>query len=875
MNRLAESTQKSNSIAEILFSTVKKDSKFDNSAELDPTQKNSQAMELLQPEHPPHLDPTRYPLRGLSSPSRLFSPETAEEDTLRRNIADIVYVAVGKTVDKALSLLQWSFKQFAGCEICLLHIHQPSPLIPTLLGKLPASQANSELVKAYRREEREKMRNLLDIYLKACARTKVKASVLVTEADQVARGILELINRHCIKKLVMGAVPESCMKMRSSSKAFYASKKAPAFCEIWFVNKGKHAWVREAFERTSAEVSGSRSFRLSSRSNLSLNLGNWRSRSARNLVSDELSSRLGAGQVHTELPMSPRRQCNLSNVSSSSVSDSSSSSAEKRLSSNSDSKVDEDCLYSQFNEARTEAEASKHEAFREELNLKNLESGFIDAINKVKAFESAHAHEVNLREEAENELRSVINQQEKLSEEKEKLARKLERAMRNVAFLDCRAQGASRRREEVSAELKLVESSLAGLRLEKQKIRRQKMDATRWIERWKSNGHEGSSSFCNEFVGFEEGDEDLPEVAEFSLSELESATFHFSESFKLGQGGNGCVYKGEMLGRTVAIKKLHPHNMQGQLEFQQEVRVLSKLQHPHLVTMFGYCPEAWSIVYEYLPNGSLQDRLFRKTNVSPLSWEIRARVIAEISNALCFLHSSKPEKIVHGDLKPENILLDSELTCKICDFGICRLVSEESFYRSDFNNEPKGAFPYADPEFHRYGILTPKSDVYSFGIIILQLLTGRPPVGLVGEVRKAVFLGKLASILDSTAGECPIFLAKRLANIGLQCCEQHSRDRPDLTPSLVRELEQLHIPEERPVPSFFLCPIFQEIMHDPQLAADGFTYEGEAIRSWFKNGHMTSPMTNLKLNHLHLTPNHGLRLAIQDWLCKSRLYMYM
>ncbi|CAL5345198.1 unnamed protein product [Camellia sinensis] len=226
--------------------------------------------------------------------------------------------------------------------------------------------------------------------------------------------------------------------------------------------------------------------------------------------------------------------------------------------------------------------------------------------------------------------------------------------------------------------------------------------------------------------------------------------------------------------------------------------------------------------------------------------------------------------IVHGDLKPENILLDSNLNCKLYDFGICRLMPGETLRCPSFRRytEPKGAFSYTDPEVHRTGSLTPKSDVYSFGLIILQLLTGRTPVGL--------------SILDSSAGEWPNLVSKQLVDLGLQCCELNSRDRPELTPSLVKELEQLHTSEELPVPSFFLCPIlkgtvpdsdywwfcFQEIMHDPQEAADGFTYEGDALHGWLESGRETSPMTNLRLDHLHLTPNHALRLAIQDWLCK-------
>lgn len=242
-----------------------------------------------------------------------------------------------------------------------------------------------------------------------------------------------------------------------------------------------------------------------------------------------------------------------------------------------------------------------------------------------------------------------------------------------------------------------------------------------------------------------------------------------------------------------------------------QVQVLGKLQHHHLVTLIGVCPEAWSLVYEYLPNGSLQDCLFKRNNICSLNWKTRAKIIAEISSALLFLHSCEPENIVHGNLKPENVLLGSDLSCKLCDFAICRLMPEETLRCPSFrrDTELKGALSYTDPESQRTGSLSTKSDIYSFGLIILQLLTGRDPVGLGAEVRKAISIGKLATVLDSSAGEWPNFVSKKLVYLGLQCCELNSRDRPDLTPSLVRELEQLHTSEERPVPSFFLCPILQ------------------------------------------------------------------
>ncbi|XVE59254.1 hypothetical protein DITRI_Ditri05aG0031100 [Diplodiscus trichospermus] len=672
---------------------------------------------------------------------------------------------------------------------------------------------------------------------------------------------------------------------KKSSKASYAARNAPCFCDIWFINKGKLVWTREASEDPSslpsvgqvaatAPILRSNSLPHSKGDSL-VHPENIHSKSSRDITFVATTHLTESEPAHMNVSISPRLSSFSTRYSSNyyqslsipSCTTGSECAYETRLSLDSYLKDEEESLYSRLREASLEAEGSRNKALAESLKCQKLESEAMEAINKLKDFESARVHEVKLRKEAEEALRTAMQEQEKLIKEKEELTRELQGTMRNVALLNCHAQEANRKRDEADEELKLIQASIATLRQEKQRIRQQKMEAVRWLERWRSRGQAGAAT-CNGFIGLVE---DLPELAEFSLADVQTATCNFSESFKIGKGGHGCVYKGEMLGRTVAIKKLYPHNIQGQSEFQQEGKVLSKLHHPHLVTLLGVCPEAWSLVYEYLPNGSLQDRLFRKTSVSTLTWKTRTQIVAEISSALCFLHSTKPEKIVHGDLKPENILLDSELSCKICDFGISRLVTEDTLYWPRFhpNTEPKGAFPYSDPEVQRTGVLTPKSDIYAFGLIILQILTGRPAVGLAGEVRKAVSCGKLASILDRSAGEWPMFVARRLVDLGLQCCELYSRDRPDLKPSLVRELGQLHVSEERPVPAFFLCPILQEIMHDPQIAADGFTYEGEALRGWLENGRETSPMTNLSLSHLHLTPNHALRQAIQDWLCKA------
>jgi len=183
----------------------------------------------------------------------------------------------------------------------------------------------------------------------------------------------------------------------------------------------------------------------------------------------------------------------------------------------------------------------------------------------VNFFESAHAHEVKLRKEVGDAVSATIQEQRMFLEEKEEISRELERTTRSISLLENCAHEINSKLDEATNELSLIQASSSNLQHEKQEIRRQKMEALHWLERWKSCGHVGADH-C--IIGFSE---EFPELAEFSLSDLQNATCNFSESFKAMEGGYGSIYKGEMLGRTVAIRKLHSHNMQGSAEFHQEV----------------------------------------------------------------------------------------------------------------------------------------------------------------------------------------------------------------------------------------------------------------------------------------------------------------
>ncbi|XP_078156087.1 U-box domain-containing protein 70-like [Carex rostrata] len=372
--------------------------------------------------------------------------------------------------------------------------------------------------------------------------------------------------------------------------------------------------------------------------------------------------------------------------------------------------------------------------------------------------------------------------------------------------------------------------------------------------------------------------------SEFSLQELQQGTRNFSETLKIGEGGFGRVFKGSLRQTTVAIKLLNSQSLQGIAQFKREITILTKVRHPNLVTLIGACSDVSALVYEYLSNGSLEDRLTCANNTPPLTWQVRTRIIGEICLALIFLHSNKPELVVHGDLKPGNILLDTNLVSKLSDFGISRLLKQPDTNSTAFfqTYHPAGTFAYIDPEYLQTGMLTPKSDIYSFGIIILQLLTGKSPMYIAKQVQDAMRNGILLSVIDEKAGTWPFEQATELAKIALRCAELSRSLRPDLVNEVWAVVEPLMKaastcvePQSRGselgeecIPSHFICPINQEVMKNPHIAADGFTYEADAIKKWLSRGHNTSPMTNLPLPHHDLIPNRVLHSAIQEWLQK-------
>ncbi|XP_029127956.1 U-box domain-containing protein 35 [Cajanus cajan] len=279
----------------------------------------------------------------------------------------------------------------------------------------------------------------------------------------------------------------------------------------------------------------------------------------------------------------------------------------------------------------------------------------------------------------------------------------------------------------------------------------------------------------------------------YKTEELEAATDNFHDALKIGEGGYGPVFRGVIDHTVVAIKALRPDLVHGERQFQQELIVLSTIRHPSMVLLLGACPENGCLVYEYMENGSLEDCLFHKNNTPPIPWRTRFKIASEIATALLFLHQTKPEPLVHRDLKPANILLDKNYVSKISDVGLARLVppsvaDKTTQYRL---TGAAGTFCYIDPEYQQSGLLGVKSDIYSLGVVLLQIITGKSPMGLSHLVEKALHKGTFSEVLDPSVTDWPVEEAMAFANLALKCCELRKRDRPDLGTIILPELNRI------------------------------------------------------------------------------------
>lgn len=287
---------------------------------------------------------------------------------------------------------------------------------------------------------------------------------------------------------------------------------------------------------------------------------------------------------------------------------------------------------------------------------------------------------------------------------------------------------------------------------------------------------------------------------QFSLAEIQKATKDFDDKLTIGQGGFGKVYKGriyiEETNQVVAIKRLNSMSNQGADEFRAEIHMLSKLRHSHLVTLLGFCDDnnEMVLIYEYMPNGTLYDRLHKAEN--PLNWMQRLKIAIGAGSGLDYLHTGGgiQQAVIHRDIKSSNILLDKDMAARISDFGLSKMGSINQSV-SYVETSVKGTFGYLDPEYFYTRKLTRKTDVYAFGVVLFELLSGRLAVderygeehcSLVRWAQKCVKERKFNQMVDiNIRGTISPKCLRGFAQIANRCLHSVLKERPTMADVVV------------------------------------------------------------------------------------------
>ncbi|KAJ1391026.1 Zinc finger, RING/FYVE/PHD-type [Sesbania bispinosa] len=737
-------------------------------------------------------------------------------------VEDTVYVAVGKNVGKSQQLLHWVAQNLCGKNICLLHIHQLEP-VNSLINTM----------------------SVVDIFVLG----RVQAYKLLIEKEDIEKGIIEAISQHSIRWLVMGATADKYNKLAEqvSEKSILVREQALLSCNILFISKGSLICSRvDCTHKSEIETAPAL---------LVLN-SNMEAKQAEKIKSESIPDALKyLDSDDMEEIESVSSHCSL-------TAEWSFNSVIGR------SKLTNFLFHEEEENEREQASKINGRMDKTIMDAKSMKwIGIGEALKRWKdeALESRCVKEMSRRKEVEEQLVREKQEAQKMKNQRDEIMSELQLVQNQVSALKNQFLESQSTVTELEEKIISAVNLLISFREKRDKLRIEHADAVRKVKALRKF-READTSMLSYVVEF----------PSFSFMEINEATHDFDPSWKIGEGRYGSVYKGLLRNMHVAIKMLPSYGCQSQLEFQHQVEVLSRVRHPNLLTLIGICAESRSLVYEYLNNGSLESHLAQKDK-TPLPWQIRISIATDICSALIFLHSSEP-CIIHGNLKPSKVLLDANFVAKLGDLGIPCLVhqSVDSADTSIIRNDPNRSLAYMDPEYLVTGKFTPESDIYSFGIILLQLLTGRPLSGLVRDMKCALEKENLKAVLDFSAGEWPLYQTKQLAHLAFRCCEKTWLNRPDLVSEIWSVLEpfrttcinmapNLTSKKLQRAPSHFVCPIVQEVMEDPYIAADGFTYEEEAIREWLKSGHDTSPMTNLKLEHTNLVPNYALHNAIQEW----------
>ncbi|GKB99373.1 G-type lectin S-receptor-like serine/threonine-protein kinase [Tanacetum coccineum] len=339
------------------------------------------------------------------------------------------------------------------------------------------------------------------------------------------------------------------------------------------------------------------------------------------------------------------------------------------------------------------------------------------------------------------------------------------------------------------------------------KEERQNRDDEYFLELMASDSFEGASNI-------ERNGRKGSDLMVFSFATIVAATNDFASENKLGEGGFGPVYKGKLSDeREIAIKRLSKTSGQGLVEFKNELILIAKLQHTNLVRVLGCCirGEEKMLIYEYMPNKSLDFFLFDETRKALLDWPKRWKIIEGIAQGLLYLHKYLRMRVIHRDLKASNVLLDVNMNPKISDFGMARIFKQNE--TEAMTNRVVGTYGYMSPEYAMEGTFSEKSDVFSFGVLVLEIVSGRRntsftlldrTLNLIGYAWELWQQGDALQLEDPTLGDtCVIQQLLRTIHVALLCVQENALDRPlmsDVISMLINDTMLLPAPKR---PAFF------------------------------------------------------------------------
>ncbi|KAJ0965557.1 hypothetical protein J5N97_026695 [Dioscorea zingiberensis] len=652
-----------------------------------------------------------------------------------------------------------------------------------LIGEDSAAANQEEIALGYKTPTDQQTKDVFLPFRCYCTRKDVQCRDVVLEDSDVAKAIVEFAAHAAIEKLVVGAASKGgfVRRLKTSDKPTNICKGAPDFCTVYVISKGKMSSVRNAI-RAAPAISPLRA-QLQGPPKAKSEQFHAKFEpvpEVHHLRDESIMSPFTRGNTKTSTKsfteLSSLTENDISFVSSGRPSVDRGFTPRQSIGSDRSSL---DMMRTPHKWMDSYSSGSEFSSFTQDTNASGV-SWTSQNMDEVEAemkrlklelkqtmdmYSTACKEALTAKQKAMELHRWKMEEEQKLEE-----ARHAEESA--LALVE-------KERAKCKAAMEAAEASQRIAELEAQKRINAEMMALKEAEERKKN--------------FDTPGHTDIRYRRYTIEEIEAATNNFAEERKIGEGGYGPVFKCYLDHTQVAIKVLRPDAAQGRTQFQQEVEILSCIRHPNMVLLLGACPEYGCLVYEYMANGSLEDCLFRRGNIPPIPWQHRFRIAAEIGTGLLFLHQTKPEPLVHRDLKPANILLDRNYVSKISDVGLARLVppSVANNVTQYLMTSTAGTFCYIDPEYQQTGMLGIKSDIYSLGIILLQIVTARPPMGLTHHVERAIEKGTFKDLLDPTIPDWPVEEALRMAKMAIKCAELRRKDRPDLCTVILPELQRL------------------------------------------------------------------------------------